>query len=391
LCLLLGTCGLITSLVFQATPDLLKGQQGLTQQTNEETAKQILFNYLKDGSTDNDDATKRKVNLVFEKIQTLKSRAAGNTQGNNQASHSPSEVKALLEQKTKLAAEVADLQRQLQLETTNQQNIREERDRLKADLEALQSLHDRQAEENSAMRRRLQEGEDGLRRNLEELFQVKMEREQHQTEIRDLQDQLSEMHDELDSAKRSEDSEKGALIEELLQAKQELRDLLIAREELEELLRRRERELIALKGALKEEVSSHDQEMDRLKEQYDAELQALRESVDEATKNVEVLASRSSMAEHTQADAQALQVQTLQEENEELRGSMEELGHTVAGLQKRLADAEGQEARATEALRKQEVRSRPPGLATGEGVVVSRKREGRPGNLLVWVLDSLLP
>lgn len=30
-----------------------------------------------------------------------------------------------------------------------------------------------------------------------------MEREQHQTEIRDLQDQLSEMHDELDLAKKS--------------------------------------------------------------------------------------------------------------------------------------------------------------------------------------------
>lgn len=28
-------------------------------------------------STDNEDTTKRKVNLVFEKIQTLKSRAAG--------------------------------------------------------------------------------------------------------------------------------------------------------------------------------------------------------------------------------------------------------------------------------------------------------------------------
>lgn len=33
----------------QATPDLLKGQQELSQQTNEETAKQILFSYLKDG------------------------------------------------------------------------------------------------------------------------------------------------------------------------------------------------------------------------------------------------------------------------------------------------------------------------------------------------------
>lgn len=36
--------------MFQATPDLLKGQQELTQQTNEETAKQILYNYLKEGS-----------------------------------------------------------------------------------------------------------------------------------------------------------------------------------------------------------------------------------------------------------------------------------------------------------------------------------------------------
>lgn len=37
-------------LVFvQVTPDLLRGQQELSQQTNEETAKQILFSYLKDG------------------------------------------------------------------------------------------------------------------------------------------------------------------------------------------------------------------------------------------------------------------------------------------------------------------------------------------------------
>ena len=39
-------------------------------------------------STDNDDATKRKVNLVFEKIQTLRSRAAGSAQGNTQVRRS---------------------------------------------------------------------------------------------------------------------------------------------------------------------------------------------------------------------------------------------------------------------------------------------------------------
>ncbi len=40
-----------------------------------------------------------------------------------------------------------------------------------------------------------------------------MEREQYQTEIRDLQDQLSEMHDELDSAKKSaSDGEKDIIM-----------------------------------------------------------------------------------------------------------------------------------------------------------------------------------
>ncbi|XP_017751993.1 PREDICTED: cingulin-like protein 1 isoform X5 [Rhinopithecus bieti] len=337
----------------QATPDLLKGQQELTQQTNEETAKQILYNYLKEGSADNDDATKRKVNLVFEKIQTLKSRAAGSAQGNKQASNSTSEVKDLLEQKSKLTTEVAELQRQLQLEVTNQQNIKEERERMRANLEELRSQHNQKVEENSTLQQRLEESEGELRKNLEELFQVKMEREQHQTEIRDLQDQLSEMHDELDSTKRSEDREKGALIEELLQAKQDLQDLLIAKEEQEDLLRKRERELTALKGALKEEVSSHDQEMDKLKEQYDAELQALRESVEEATKNVEVLASRSNTSEQDQAGTE-MRVKLLQEENEKLQGRCEELEQRVAQLQRQIEDLKGDEAKAKETLKKYE-------------------------------------
>nr|XP_021521870.1 cingulin-like protein 1 isoform X3 [Aotus nancymaae] len=354
----------------QATPDLLKGQQELTQQTNEETAKQILYNYLKEGSTDNDDATKRKVNLVFEKIQTLKSRAAASAQGNNQTSSSTSEVKDLLEQKNKLTKEVAELQRQLHLEVKNQQNIKEERDRVRANLEELRSQHNRKVEENSTLQQRLEASEGELRKNLEELFQVKMEREQHQTEIRDLQDQLSEMHDELDSAKRSEDREKGALIEELLQAKQDLQDLLIAREEQEDLLRKRERELTALKGALKEEVSSHDQEMDKLKEQYDAELQALRESVEEATKNVEVLASRSNTSEQDQVGTE-MRVKLLREENEKLQGRSEELERRVARLQRQIEDMKGDEAEAKETLEKYEGEIR----RLEEALVHARKEE----------------
>ncbi|XP_036590255.1 cingulin-like protein 1 isoform X1 [Trichosurus vulpecula] len=335
----------------KATPDLLKGQQELAQQTNEETAKQILYNYLKEGSTDNDDATKRKVNLVFEKIQTLKSRAAGSAQGNNRVSDSSAEVRELLEQRNKLNREVSELQKQLSLEIRNQQNIKEERDRMKANLEELRSQHEEKEKETSTLQKRLDDSEMELRKNLEELFQVKMEREQHQTEIRDLQDQLSEMHDELDNAKHSDDGEKGALIEELLQTKRDLQDILIAKEEQEDLLRKRERELTALKGALKEEVSSHDQEMDKLKEQYDAELQALRESVEEATKNVAVLAHRSSTPQPTQLGAEN-QVKALAEENEKLQEKIRELELSMTQLQTRVDEMKLGEVKMKEKLKK---------------------------------------
>ena len=58
--------------------------------------------------------------------------------------------------------------------------------------------------------------------------------------------------------------------------------MVLVKEEQEEVLRRRERELTALKGALKEEVSTHDQEVDKLREQYEKEIHKLQASVDEA-------------------------------------------------------------------------------------------------------------
>ncbi|KAJ7407969.1 Cingulin-like 1 [Pitangus sulphuratus] len=156
------TCSSVPNI--QATPDLLKGQQDLSQQTNEETAKQILYNYLKEGSPDNDDATKRKVNLVFEKIQTLKSRAAGKTQ----VSDSSAEVKALAEQKAELERKVEELEKKLDLEIRNQQNSKEERDATRASLKDLQLQLDESLREKEALKKELEENEKDLRQNLEE-------------------------------------------------------------------------------------------------------------------------------------------------------------------------------------------------------------------------------
>ncbi|XP_054243794.1 cingulin-like protein 1 [Indicator indicator] len=322
----------------QATPDLLKGQQDLAQQTNEETAKQILYNYLKEGSADNDDATKRKVNLVFEKIQTLKSRAAGKTQ----TSDSSAEVKALTEQKVELERKVEELEKKLDLEIQNQQNSKEERDATRASLKELQLQLNESICEKEALKKQLEENEKELRQNLEELFQVKMEQEQHQTEIRDLQDQLSEMHDELDNAKHADEGEKEVLLEELMQMKQDLQEILIAKDQQEEILRKRERELTALKGALKEEVSSHDMEMDKLKEQHDKELHNLQQKLEKATENAAVLASERNSAQEVQ-NSMENQVKELTEENEQLKRTVDELESKIEELLKQIDNTKGEE------------------------------------------------
>lgn len=64
--------------------------------------------------------------------------------------------------------------------------------------------------------------------------------------------------------------------------KVEMQEILLAKEDQEEMLRRRERELTALKGALKEEVAAHDQEVDKMREQYEKELSRLQTSLEEA-------------------------------------------------------------------------------------------------------------
>lgn len=67
-----------------------------------------------------------------------------------------------------------------------------------------------------------------------------------------------------------------------MQLKVEMQEVLLAKEEQEEVLRRRERELTALKGALKEEVAVHDQEMDNMREQYEKEISRLQTSLEDA-------------------------------------------------------------------------------------------------------------
>lgn len=71
--------------------------------------------------------------------------------------------------------------------------------------------------------------------------------------------------------------------QELLETREELEEALSCRQRQEEQLRLRERELTALKGALKEEVSSHDKELDRVRQQCQSDMEQLRRSMEDIT------------------------------------------------------------------------------------------------------------
>lgn len=68
--------------------------------------------------------------------------------------------------------------------------------------------------------------------------------------------------------------------QDLMTVQAELSESLMLRQKLEDTLRQRERELTALKGALKDEVESHDKEMESLREEYSQDMDALRHSME---------------------------------------------------------------------------------------------------------------
>lgn len=71
--------------------------------------------------------------------------------------------------------------------------------------------------------------------------------------------------------------------QDLLETRELLEAVLEGKQRVEEQLRLRERELTALKGALKDEVASRDQEVEQVRQQYQRDTEQLRRSMQDAT------------------------------------------------------------------------------------------------------------
>nr|XP_033779611.1 cingulin isoform X2 [Geotrypetes seraphini] len=287
----------------KSTPDLLKDQTA----GGSEHTKKLIYSILKEGTADSENSVKRKSNLLFEKLQPLMHAGSSDS------------ARTLLSEKNDLEKRVAELQRQLDQET---KCIRLEPSRVQQNLEI--KLEER-VEECSRLKEAFERKQKELNDILQELVELRMDKERGETKMRALEAEFLDLQEELALLRKSSgnSAERDALLKELQEIQEELEEALAQKRKQEEMLRQRERELTALKGALKEEVANHDKEMDRVRQNYQKDMEQLRKSLENVSQDQEGLESERQKINSV--------VRKLQREVEE---SGEEIGHWKELFQK---------------------------------------------------------
>ncbi|KAM9214700.1 cingulin [Leptosomus discolor] len=292
-------------LQLKSTPDLLRDQREVAQPSSREHPKEIIYGILKEGSSESEISLKRKTARLLEKVQEL--AAPTKDAACSQPQH------------RELARKVEELQEKLDEETKLRQKLELPREPARSGTARALEARLREAEgESQRLRGALEKKTQELQRSLQELGEVQRAKEQAETRLDAREEQLLATHRELDRLREGSGAaaDGEALYKELLETQEELEEALSSKQRQEEQLRLRERELTALKGALKEEVASHDKELDRVRQQYQSDMDQLRRSVEDISQDQASLES-----ERQKINAV---VRNLQRELEE---SAEETGH----------------------------------------------------------------
>ncbi|XP_051261885.1 cingulin isoform X3 [Dicentrarchus labrax] len=228
--------------------------QSAEMTSEEEQVMQTIYNILRQGTNESDVIIKHKVKVIFQKIQNLKPKER------------PQEE--WMREKRALERKMVDLQTALQEERRD--SVSNSDPTLKAELETC-------LDENLQLQEMLDRKKKELNETQSELTQLRMDRENAEARVREMEDQLAELQDEM----RRENGSKT----DLMSCQVQLMEVCQLKQKLEETLRQRERELTALKGALKEEVATHDKEIEVLREQYSVDMEKLRSSMEHVSQS----------------------------------------------------------------------------------------------------------
>ncbi|XP_061145268.1 cingulin [Syngnathus typhle] len=262
----------------RVTPDLLLDQSA-EMSREEEQIMQTIYRILREGTNESDVTIKHKVKIICQRIQNLR--------------HKDASLDSMRE-KRELERKVAELQSALR---------EERRGSLGRSDKALKDELDSCLDANLQLEETLARKKKELHETQSELTQLRIERENAEARSRTMEDQLSELQDEL----RRENINRT----DVATMEAEMLDVCHLKQKLEETLRQRERELTALKGALKGEVATHDKEIEELREQYNADVEKLRSSMEQVSQS------------HAGIEAERLRinssVRTLQQQLEDCR------------------------------------------------------------------------
>ncbi|XP_020783626.2 cingulin isoform X2 [Boleophthalmus pectinirostris] len=262
----------------QVTPDLLLDQgQSAEASSEEQQMMQTIYNILREGTNDSDIVIKHKVKVIAQTFKLKEKVCEDLTRERSELQRKVSELHLALQQERRDSINNSSATLKAELESCLDENLQ------------LRELHDRMKKE--------------LNETQSELTQLRMDRENAEARARNMEDQLAELQDEI----RKENNNKT----DLMSCQNEMTEICQAKQKLEDTLRQRERELTALKGALKEEVASHDKELERLREQYSTDMEKLRSSMEQVSQS------------HAGIEAERLRVnasvRTLQQQLEDCR------------------------------------------------------------------------
>ncbi|XP_038850978.1 cingulin-like isoform X2 [Salvelinus namaycush] len=265
------------------TPDLLLQSSEVTSE--EEQVMQTIYSVLREGTSESDSVIRHKVRVIFQKIQGLKP--------------SESSGEEWRREKRDLEGKMMELQTSLQEERRG--SVGSSDPVLKAELESC-------LDENMQLQETVDRTKTELHQTHAELSQLRMERESAESRVREMEDRLVELQEEL----RTENGNKT----DLVTCQASLLEVSMLKQKLEDSLRQRERELTALKGALKDEVATHDKEIETLREQYSTDMERLRSTMEQVSQSQAGIES-----ERLRVNAS---VRTLQQQLEDCR---DESGH----------------------------------------------------------------
>uniref|UniRef100_A0A452FPC0 Cingulin n=1 Tax=Capra hircus TaxID=9925 RepID=A0A452FPC0_CAPHI len=286
-------------LQFKSTPDLLRDQQEAAPPGSMDHVKATIYGILREGSSESETSVRRKVSLVLEQMQPL-------------VMASPGSAKAV---QAELTQKVEELQKKLDEEVKKRQKLEPSQVGLERQLEE-------KAEECSRLQELLERRKGEAQQSTKELQNMKLLLDQGERVRHGLETQVIELQDKLKQAQGPE-AAKEVLMKDLVETRELLEEVLEGKQRVEEQLRLRERELTALKGALKEEVASRDQEVEHVRQQCQRDTEQLRRSMQDATQDHAAL----------EAEKQKMSalVRGLQKELEE---TSEETGHWQNMFQK---------------------------------------------------------